>query len=386
MALHDDIVRDLNAALKTAEASRKRHSRFDADLEKGSELEAAIADGQLTIWQVDPKGNRSEIVHIPVAEALHTLSPTEYARLLQAWKKRSSKLASLFNPNAREFGVMRSLADLLARDSIIPFVGAGLSVESGRPLWGDYLRSLAQDCSAAARIKVEEEIAKFAYEEAAQSIADDRADLLTRRLANDFREYDPAQVSGAVTMLPELFPRAAITTNFDNILEVSYRKLSRGFERTAYGTTHNEVIRDLLGSESCLWKLHGDHREKATHVFTRSQYDSAYGSTGTPDYNQKLPCFLRQIYVSRNLLFLGCRLVEDRTLKLFADVKTQGFSLPQHFAFLEAPKDDAERSARTDSLEKLGISALWYPHGRHELVREFVELLVALKTKETKLV
>lgn len=73
-----------------------------------------------------------------------------------------------------EYGCLQRFNWLSARcaqERVMPFVGAGLSCSAGYPLWGDFLRSLTADY-AASRPELDEHLAAWRYEEAAQLMLD----------------------------------------------------------------------------------------------------------------------------------------------------------------------------------------------------------------------
>ena len=121
-------------------------------------------------------------------------------------------------------------------------------------------------------------------------------------------------------------------------------------------------------------KVHGHVEEPETFIFTKEQYDKAYGEKDRMD--GPLAKTLRQIYISHSLLFLGCRLEADRTLQLFKQVKESGgFEIPEHFAFLPLPKDDEAKKQKESKLLEIEIQPIWYsPKNEHEMLAKLIKL------------
>jgi hypothetical protein len=94
---------------------------------------------------------------------------------------------------------------------------------------------------------------------------------------------------------------------------------------------------------------------------------------------QPLPSALQYFYCKRVLLFLGCSLKMDRTLKLFAQFKKDGKigKYDYHFAIVERPIGESDVKTRESDLTNLQIQPLWYRSGRHEDVNTLLKYLVS---------
>lgn len=83
------------------------------------------------------------------------------------------------------------------------------------------------------------------------------------------------------------------------------------------------------------------------------------------------------------MLFVGCSLTVDRTLKAMkAFVQANGHdNIARHYAFLPVPGNDAEKNARRDALIECNVYPIWYPAVAHD---ESIEaLLLALMDGES---
>jgi hypothetical protein len=124
-------------------------------------------------------------------------------------------------------------------------------------------------------------------------------------------------------------------------------------------------------------KLHGDIRTPGQCILSKSQYDQAYGDGGV-DSGLPIPKLLEYYYKNSSLLFLGCSLNSDRTIKVFRSIK-QGIEhkygdivIPQHFAIEQAPESEQALSDRNAYLASLGITGIWFEKGQFQYVEELL--------------
>jgi hypothetical protein len=82
-------------------------------------------------------------------------------------------------------------------------------------------------------------------------------------------------------------------------------------------------------------------------------------------------------YRTSSLLFLGCSLNQDRTVRVFQAIKDAAGALdiPQHFAIEQCPEDERAMQARNEYLLRLGITPIWFEAGRFECVEGLLRLI-----------
>jgi hypothetical protein len=269
-------------------------------------------------------------------------------------------------------------SDLVKYGGILPFVGAGLSVPLGFPGWTQFLQE------EATLINMGPEISHLLddgqYEEAAE--------LLSERLG--FREFEDSlerafgeqklanvpPADSAVMFIPKLTSGPVITTNFDRALERSFEVFGWPFSDKVWGNSSDLLTRAIIQDRHVLLKMHGDIVERRDRVLTVTEYKQHYGEDDTPDYRKPLPQLLRRLFESRPLLFLGCSLNRDRTLRVLRQTALETNS--QHYAIVEAPADAGVAEQRRTDLSNSGIRAILYPTGEHGLV---TQLLIYLAEK-----
>ncbi len=100
----------------------------------------------------------------------------------------------------------------------------------------------------------------------------------------------------------------------------------------------------------------------------------AYGSAvpAEVDLQLPLPRLLRLLLQNRALLFVGCSLNQDRTVKILHQVTVEYPELA-HYAIVELPAGEPEILQRDRFLSDHGIRPLWYPTGKHECVGVILE-------------
>jgi hypothetical protein len=271
----------------------------------------------------------------------------------------------------------RELADAVARQRIVPFIGAGLSQPMDMPLWSGALRKLHDRIHNPNDAAISDMIDQGQLLDAAQVLADHSPVLATNFIRTT---YHVQRVFGPVTLLPRIAHGCIVSTNFDDGLEEAFKLAGLTFDGYMHGTQQHNFFSRLVRGQRCLLKLHGDADDPQTYILTRSQYLDAYGEP--LNFQRSLPKALRQIFISNSLLFLGCSLEQDRTLDLFRRVKQQSeFEIPDHYALLPLPENLQIRQQKEASLLELNIQPLWYPSGEHEYVESLLRLVLDVADK-----
>ena len=269
-------------------------------------------------------------------------------------------------------------------DSIVPFIGAGFSAGS-YPLWRNLLLGLASGVSPKLKKKANALLDCSDFEGAAS--------LLDEELVSSALREEIAGAFGAETLdeafekltperqgIPAAFRGFVLTTNYDRLIERAYEAAGARLERVCPHTAYQYVqaVGGVQGNGPLLLKLHGDAWDPTNAVITREDYDRVYGTGGEV---APLVEAMRRAFTGRRVLFLGCSLVGDRPL----DVLHGCCEGATHYALVELPTEtenpdnpfapvlvDSEgdeilayRNAR-QSLRRLGIRPIWYPHGQHE--------------------
>jgi SIR2-like domain len=254
----------------------------------------------------------------------------------------------------------KSLVELCKFGGVVPFVGAGMSSPSGYPMWTDFLKNQRRQTNIS-QIDFERLLDAGEYEEAAQEIATHmRGPAFSEAVESSFSIE--RSVTGPVLLLPHVFENHVVTTNFDNVLERSYRDEGAEFSDVIRGCDAAELRRLLLKEQRVLLKLHGRAGTANGRILTKSEYDQHY--TGDNTLGKTLGVLSDRF----SFLFMGCGLTVDRTLfALREHVEKVGHdNLPRHYAFLAAPESENARITRQQQLVDYHIYPIWYPRGMHD--------------------
>ncbi|GJD59268.1 hypothetical protein MTDSW087_05362 [Methylobacterium dankookense] len=125
-------------------------------------------------------------------------------------------------------------------------------------------------------------------------------------------------------------------------------------------------------------KLHGNIDAPGSCILSKAQYANAYGADAI---NLALPIPKALDYYFRNssLLFLGCGLNQDRTVRVFEAIKIKakadGADLPQHFSMEQFPADESALIVRNQYLLRIGVTPIWFPTGEFDFVEGMLRLL-----------
>jgi hypothetical protein len=258
--------------------------------------------------------------------------------------------------------------------SFVPFVGAGLTIPCGMPGWKQFLLTLSDECGE--RSRVESLLAVSRFEEAADVIEDGLSPaVFHNRVTTTFGRVPSSRsvLSGAILALPSIASGAVVTTNFDGILERIFSEAELPFDNVVWGA-QVDIIREAINdNRRFLLEVHGDAQDRTHRVLTQREYEQHFAEDGP----NSLRAQLRRLFEGRRVLFIGCSLAQDRTMSVLAEA-AQRVPL-EHFAIVERPLTDVEFFNRQQFLGNLGIIAIWYPPGRHDLILPLLQWMGRLR-------
>jgi hypothetical protein len=281
--------------------------------------------------------------------------------------------------NRNRFADLRSR---LAKHMVVPFVGAGMSRASGLPDWADLLRKLRQ-CSDCEEAELETLLATWQYEAAAELLHRTAWPIAFDEKINHLCRVERHKLAGPILLLPSLFQRQLITTNFDRVLEDVYAEEGAEIGQVFSGANLRtfQVQRD--NTRTLLLKLHGSYDDPESRVFTPAEYAAAYQPTGP------LIAELQNAARNNTLLFLGASLYTDRTVTVLREMASRTVNGPAHYAFLPFIPDAAARKQRERELTGCRIFPIWFepvppqmPGGKTDYDLPVEALLVGLFPQE----
>ena len=275
-------------------------------------------------------------------------------------------------------GRFRSLVEAFQSGYVIPAVGSGMSRSSGFPLWREFIHQL-RSFTSVSEPEIDGMLAAGQYEEAVDRIAAEAGrHLFDERIEQSLRVIEARSISGPVRLLPALFPKLALSTNLDDVLETAYAAVDQRFDEVLVGPRIEQYRKLTTSSKRVLLKVHGDCRQTEGRVLGVAEYETAYAVNAPTRESLALICR------SRVLLWMGCSLGVDRTVALMKEVVSGDASTPRHYAFLPIPNDDSLRVAREKSLAERKIFPIWYDDQEDDDI-SILSLLVGLLDKSGKL-
>ncbi|MDR1294414.1 MAG: SIR2 family protein, partial [Bifidobacteriaceae bacterium] len=266
----------------------------------------------------------------------------------------------------------------VGQDKLVPFVGAGMS-KPIFPLWRDSLTKLIDDLpfeNPPSKGEAKGMVRNSQFEEAASLLERELHTPLTALIYADFcndriEEQESRLAQMPVSLLPDLFTGSVITTNYDRVVEWVYH----GRLEPVVPPFHNrpgQLVAIRRQKSRLLIKIHGCISSERDLIFTKESYDEFYGE----DFRGESALFLKDLLMTREALFLGCGLQQDRTFKLMTDLACTVDAT--HFAIVEAPEKPApaEFRNRWESLKTARIRCYWYPYGAHTRIEEVLRFLI----------
>ncbi|MCK8126303.1 SIR2 family protein [Pseudoalteromonas sp. 2CM39R] len=276
---------------------------------------------------------------------------------------RADEILALFD----NLGRFRKLKEIYSRGAIIPFIGAGMSMPSDYPGWTKFLYQVLDETTVSKAV-FDEAITQGQYEEAAQMLSDALpAGCFLEHVENAFGANQ--EIFGVVQRLPQIFKQAVVTTNFDNVLTRCYENANSNFEEELLGPAAEELPRALGENRRVLVKLHGKASSSRNRILTKDEYDKHYQD------DQALESVI-EATSNRTLLFLGCSLTVDRTIKCLKRIidKKGPENVPRHYAFLKLNEGE-DRIARKNQLGEANIFPIWYTDDHDESIEALLEKL-----------
>jgi hypothetical protein len=302
----------------------------------------------------------------------------EFHRWIEDYKQKiRSEFARIMHINQDEDNTKRFAKLLIASKEkrVVPFVGAGLSTPSKLPGWTNFLAEVwakldkpLKDFEALVNAGEYEKLASEAFSALGNVQAEERMEV--------FSIGDDAAIEGAVLILPYLFQGAVITTNFDNVAEISYRSADLAFTRIILGRHSKGKSSVFSSGEHAIFKIHGSYDDMGSRVLTEAEYNSAYSDN---DYLT----MLESAFTSSTLLFTGCSLRNDRYLKYYADTVDRKGLTNRHYALLRIePEHNALRrkwiTAREEQLAKCNILPIWFEDYRKDIDVILTNLMIEM--------
>ena len=283
--------------------------------------------------------------------------------------------------------VLRKLLEIHGSKDLVPFVGAGFSSPLC-PGWEIFLEKFFN--SIKTNVMNEREIADYENAKRANSIyrLENMAEILIRSgrrgkfervLKNEFDKELLDKMRPKFMKLHQAFPGLKVTTNFDCLIERNPVTYSPEVIRW-------NSARDLAGiftkkDKSLLVKIHGCLEDSENIILTKKQYQIHYGPKRSYDPEAPLPKFLKELFVHRSIIFIGCSLNTDRILTVLNKIE----EVAPHFAIMRLPMGNKNEKIDIEKrLSQLRVTPIWIRE-YHE-IDSILEKLSELTQKNKKVV
>jgi predicted ATP-binding protein involved in virulence len=256
------------------------------------------------------------------------------------------------------------------------FAGAGLSKRAGFPTWSDFVTGLLdwatemkfvdEAWARSRRASIERGDGGAVADGIVDALQDQARNqaLLNHYLLKIFTE--PAKLSTAHTKLRNIKFCAALTTNFDNLLEQTFEKQN---PRMYTPTDAEQLIEVLHKREFFILKLYGDLGRTETLMISPTQFEDAIGE------NLPFSKFIETLFLSKTLLFIGASLEGIEDYLKGVGLKRQ--KTPREHWALVGVSDKDSWLAKAESLKKrYGIGIIPYRiNPKHTAVVDFLRKL-----------
>lgn len=275
------------------------------------------------------------------------------------------------------------LVDDIARERVIPFLGAGVSASaktaSGNKIkpWAAFLRETAGSLDGKLQNLVSELVNRGEYLLACEilqsKLKDSWEDILTKEYAQK------ATPSGLHESIVKLNQRIILTTNFDKLLESAFDKLDTDdkYYRTTINSLDSDAFRAFKShSTKYIVKIHGTIDAVGSLVFSRSEYiRRAFG-------NQNYSLFMEHLLLNYTFLFIGFSMDDPAISSIMEMYCLKYNSSRPHYVFV--PSDTPEYFDETyKNLRKL-VSIRYDAADDHKQLPELIQELAKAAEQRKK--
>jgi len=274
------------------------------------------------------------------------------------------------------------LIDLVNSGTAWAFVGSGVSVDAGYPIWEDLVNGALGATPEASRERIANDpqfksALRDARYEACFSVIEkftDRDHLEKVVKAQLAEKRERAQIASIIAEWPFA---AYATSNYDTLLEsILNERLDSSW--TPVGNTSSEIPKVSGDARDLVWHVHGSvalEEERSRLILTEQDYDDLYleGST--------LERQLRGLLTQKRFIFVGFGFNDPelrRLLKIVAKYTTPARPI---LAFLaRAPSSEGEPGQQLDLLEQYNVDVIPYPlvDGTHSALSDILDTHSAL--------
>lgn len=288
--------------------------------------------------------------------------------------------------DAQLFEAIKKIQEAREKNKLVIFAGAGISIDSGAPLWwetgAEILRSLGLPDSTKAEAPI---IGQWLFNERGEKEYNEKL----REILKYSKGLQPNHIH---RQLLRLIPRHLITTNYDDLLERALNEHQGGVVDKRYSIIRRDQDLPYAITDEYIVKMHGDW-EEMNFVFKEDDY---------LNYSRNFPLiesFVKGIFSSHLVLFVGFSFSDPNLKQIVNWVKEiLGKDFQPAYLFLtQAPKHSHEvayfdkkgikplvfRDSISKYLEEMDDDRKWTgKDGLGKKTYEFLRLLEILNCKD----
>ncbi|MEZ4886640.1 MAG: SIR2 family protein [Chitinophagales bacterium] len=229
---------------------------------------------------------------------------------------------------------------------LVIFAGAGISKDSGVPMWGELVKELKEDSDI--------EDWENDYQVIPQLYKNDRTIKEYNEKIRSILKYKQTHFNSIHKAIVKLNPLHIITTNYDDLLEQAVKE-----DASSYYIVKKDKDLPYSATSNLLIKMHGD-LEELNMVLTEEDYI---------DYSKNFPLiesFIRGIFASKVVLFVGFSFSDNNLKTIIQRIRhiLQGDFQPAYLLCL-----DELSYQRKEYLKNKGIQPLRYNNEIEEYLK-----------------
>lgn len=212
------------------------------------------------------------------------------------------------------------LKNSIKENSLVLFVGAGISANSNLPTWGELIQSLKKELNLPEeRTDSPLRIAQYYYDTFGKN-------QYTKKIEEIFFKKGLSKPNELHKLIEKIAPKHIITTNYDSLLESQFES---GLLK--YNVVAEDKDIPYTSSERYLIKMHGDFSKKNI-VLKEDDYS---------DYHLNFPMIstlIQSLIMNHTLLFVGYSLSDSTFNSIFRMIQNT-FKLDAKNAYFYTPEE-----------------------------------------------
>ena len=262
--------------------------------------------------------------------SLQTLAMLIFTTVKQ-WSRRKDDLMDSMKKLA-----IRNINDAVKNDSLIIFVGAGVSANSGLPKWSELIDEFKSDLKLGKDESNYLKIAQYYYDEVGKQ-------KYFQKITSIFQPHINARPNKIHDQIFRITPRHIITTNYDSLLE---SKMNSTISK--YEVIKKDMDIPYSKAGHYLIKMHGDLKEKNI-VLKEDDY---------LDYENNfymISTLIKALIMNNTVLFIGYSLNDSTFNSIFRMIQ-KGFKGNAQKAYFFSV--DKQNTAEIEYYKKKGIQVI----------------------------